>query len=87
MTISFNDDVFNGLTTMAHDDNDSFGSLDGSEDSGRDSRVSALEFDGDIKTERPDRILCGEGECHRRVTPYKLFQIHVSTTYRYISTC
>jgi hypothetical protein len=71
ITISFNDDVFNGLTTVVHDDDDSFGSLDGSEDRGCDSRVSALEFDGDIKTERPDRILFGEGKCHRQVTLYK----------------
>jgi hypothetical protein len=71
MTISFNDDVFNGLATVAQDDDDSFGSLDGSEDSGRESRVSASEFDGDIKTERPDRILFGENECRQQVNPYK----------------
>jgi hypothetical protein len=67
MTISFNDDVFNGLTTVAPDDDDSLGSLEGSEGSGHDSRGSASEFDGDIKTERPDRILFSDGECRRQV--------------------
>jgi hypothetical protein len=71
MTISFDDDVVNGATTVGHDGDDSLGSFEGSEASGRDSRVSASEFDGDIKTERLDRILFGDAECRRQVTSYR----------------
>jgi hypothetical protein len=43
----------------------------GSEGSGHDSRMSASELGGGIKTERPTCMLFGEDECRRQVTPCK----------------
>jgi hypothetical protein len=71
MPVAFTANPFEGPTTVGGDDEDSYGSFAGSKDSGRESRVSASEFDGDIGAEMPDKILFSESECRRQVAAYK----------------
>jgi hypothetical protein len=62
---------FGGPDPVGGDDDESYGSFAGSEDSGHESRVSASEFDGDIGAEMPDKIIFSDNECQRQVAPYK----------------
>jgi hypothetical protein len=71
MPLNFTSDPAAEPTTIYHDDDESFVSDDGTEGTGHDSRVSASEFDGDVKTDMPDHILFSELECRRQVTAYK----------------
>jgi hypothetical protein len=58
-------DPFEGPITVEGNDDDSYGSFAGTEDSGRDSRMSALEFEGDVGAKMPDKILFSNNECCR----------------------
>jgi hypothetical protein len=71
LPVAFTANPFEGPATIGGDDDDSYGSFAGSEDSGRESRVSASGFEGDIGLEMPDKILFSENECRRQVAPYK----------------
>jgi hypothetical protein len=71
MPLNFASDPAAEPTTIYHDDDDFFTSDDGTEGTGHNSRVSASEFDGDVKTDMTDHILFSELECRGQVTTYK----------------
>jgi hypothetical protein len=71
MPVAFTTNPFPSPDTVSGDDDESYGSFAESEDSGRGSRVSVSEFEGDIGAEMPYKILFSESECRRKVAPYK----------------
>jgi hypothetical protein len=70
MPVAFTANPFEGPVTVGGDDDDSYGSFNRSEDSGREYHVSASEFEGDIGADMPEKILFSGSECRRQVAAY-----------------